>query len=278
MRSRPESVTLTTHPASRRAPRPPTPRRATFPLPYTTSTSLSHIASCTPTVPVLSYWILDTPSPSSSEHPSSPVNPFLVPPQAHSLFRLASPLIPASPLSLFDYKMPPGCLVSPMGSMCAVGMTSISPTFLFSPSATLTSTQQTFPMSFSSPKGTVLLPMSLVSPSFMYPRTPPCPQHMEVKMRPKVLAVEAAISRRKSVHHALEGIIARKASIASVLFMERERMNMKINFYPWLTNRRWEGAEKKEKKHGWGMWGSRLMRKKKGNKGKAKGSRQSGIS
>jgi hypothetical protein len=271
MRTRPASVTLTIHPASWRPPRSPTPRRVTFPLPYTTSTLLSPIVSCTPTVPALSYWIPDTPSPSSSEHPSSPVNPFLVPPQAHSLFRLASPLIPVSPLSLFDYAMSPGYFVSLMGSMCAVEMSPMSPTFLFSPSATTTPTQQTFPVSLLSPKGTFLLPMSPISPSFMYPRTPPCPRQMEVKMRPKVLAVEAAISRRKSVHYALEDIMGRKASIARVFSMEQERMNMKINFYQWLAIRRWEGMEKKEKKHGWRMWGSKLWGKKKGKKQKAKG-------
>jgi hypothetical protein len=88
---------------------------------------------------------------------------------------------------------------------------------------------------------------------------------MEVKMRPKVLAVEAAISRRKSVHHALEETMGRKASIASVLSMEQE------HFYQWLAISRWEGMEKKKKKHGWRMWGSKLWEKKKGKKQKAKG-------
>jgi hypothetical protein len=153
MQSRPASVTLTIYPASWRASRPPTPRRATFPLPCTTSISLSHIAPCIPIVPLLSYWIPVTPSPSSSEFPSSPVNPFLVRPQAHSLFRLASSLVPDSLLSLFDYAMSPGYVVWPIESMCDVGMSLVSPTFLFSPSAKPTPTQQTFPMSLVS-KGT----------------------------------------------------------------------------------------------------------------------------
>jgi hypothetical protein len=93
-------------------------------------------------------------------------------------------------------------------------------------------------------------------------------------MRPKVLAVEVAISQRKSVQHALEGTMARKAFIASVLSTEQERRNMKINFYQWLAVRRWEGMEKEEKKHGWRMWGPKLLGKKKGNQGRAKGSRQ----
>jgi hypothetical protein len=271
MRSRPASVTLTIYPASWRAPRPPTPRRATFPLPHITSTSLSPIVSCTPPVPVLSYWIPDTPSPFSSEHPSSPINPFLVPPPPHSLFRMASPLIPASPLSLFDYAISPRFVVSPMGSTCAIRMSPMSPTFLFSPSATPTPASQTFPVSLSSPQGTFLLPLSPPSPSFLYPRTPPCPRQMEIKMRTKVLAVEATISRRQSVHHALGDIVGRKASITSVLSMDQELMRMKINFYQWLAIRRWEGMEKKEKKHSLRMWGKKLLGKKKSNKGKTNG-------
>jgi hypothetical protein len=49
---------------------------------------------------------------------------------------------------------------------------------------------------------------------------------------------------------------------------------MKINFYQWLAVRRWEGMEKEEKKHGWRMWGPKVLGKKKGNQGRAKGSRQ----
>ncbi|KAJ4301106.1 hypothetical protein N0V90_003196 [Kalmusia sp. IMI 367209] len=51
-----------------------------------------------PPVPPLSYWEPDTPS------PVSPHNPFLSPPAAGpgSFYPAASPLLPASPLSIFD--------------------------------------------------------------------------------------------------------------------------------------------------------------------------------
>jgi hypothetical protein len=52
----------------------------------------------------------------------------------------------------------------------------------------------------------------------------------------------------------------RKASIASVLTMGQERMNMKINFYQWLAIKRWEGMEEKEKS-GWKLWRKNIMEK-----------------
>jgi hypothetical protein len=105
-----------------------------------------------PPVPPLSYWDPDTPSPFASIRsqisPSSPTNPFLAPPepsvkQDHR-FRKAAPLLPASPLSIFD---------SPMSPMAV--------TFLRTPTP-------------SPIKASFLLPASPgISPRWLFPRTPP---------------------------------------------------------------------------------------------------------
>jgi hypothetical protein len=111
----------------------------------------------------------------------------------------------------------------------------------------------------------------------MFPRTPPCPREIEVKMRPRASAVEHVIGRKQSVQHALEDVMGRKASMVSVLSTGQERMRMKVNFYQWLAVRRWEGMEKKEmlekKKRGggWRIWARRLMGKTEGDEGKKKG-------
>ncbi|KAF1950376.1 hypothetical protein CC80DRAFT_509722 [Byssothecium circinans] len=89
-------------PASWRARRPPTPRRATYPPPVE--------ASDAPPVPSVSYWETDTPEPLTS--PLSPLNPFLSPPRRRSSvmelqFTTAVQLLPASPLSVFDRVISP---------------------------------------------------------------------------------------------------------------------------------------------------------------------------
>ncbi|KAF2440855.1 hypothetical protein P171DRAFT_446812 [Karstenula rhodostoma CBS 690.94] len=84
--------------------RPPTPRRSTYPQPGTTSLDMIGIVdSDIPPVPPLSYWEPETPS------PMSPHNPFLSPPAASpgSLKTLVSPILPASPLSVFDKQNAP---------------------------------------------------------------------------------------------------------------------------------------------------------------------------
>ncbi|KAF2255193.1 hypothetical protein BU26DRAFT_514947 [Trematosphaeria pertusa] len=92
-----------------------------------------------PPVPPLSYWEPDTPEPLTS--PLSPHNPFLFPPPLPSPsagFPMASPILPASPLSIFDRAFSP-----------------MSPTFLF-------------------PRTPPMIP-SEMSPRFLCPRTPPIP-------------------------------------------------------------------------------------------------------
>lgn len=85
-------------------PRPPTPRRSTYPQAGTISLSMAGIGdSDIPPVPPLSYWEPDTPS------PVSPHNPFLIPPRSglDSPCPVASPLLPDSPLSIFDRQISP---------------------------------------------------------------------------------------------------------------------------------------------------------------------------
>ncbi|KAH7402094.1 hypothetical protein DE146DRAFT_631362 [Phaeosphaeria sp. MPI-PUGE-AT-0046c] len=248
MRARPASLSLSILLPSWSAPRPPTPRRATFPLLETTSSSSIADLDKTPPVPAFSYWLPDTPSPFS---PSSPVNPFLIAPQPQSLFYRASPLIPASPLSMFDVAMSPGYMVSPMGSTCAVdvGFSRVSPSFLHSRTVT------------PSPQRTFFFPLT---PRFMVPPTPACPRAVEVKVWQEV---RSDGGRNGSVQHALEEAMVRKASMASVLSMGHERMRMRSSFYQWLAVRRWEGMEGK-KDRGWKLWRKRLTggAKKKGVK------------
>jgi hypothetical protein len=249
MRSRGASISLTVATPSWRAPRPPTPRRATFPLCRFLTSSVTNTIR-TPPVPALSYWLPDTPSPFSPKMPMSPVSPFLVPPPPQQpLFRIVSPLIPASPLSMFDMAVSPGYAVSPMGSTFGVGISPLSPTFFFSRTPTPTR------VTFASPaQQTFLLPISPLSPRFMYPRTPPYPRQPDSKSYQQLtegVVVESAAQKR-SVQHALNDFMGRKASIASVLSVEQERMHMKINFYQWLAVRRWESMEgrKESKWHG----------------------------
>jgi hypothetical protein len=135
VRPRPASISIpTSKPTSAwSAIRSPTPRRATYPSPIGRIDSVS--------VPAVSYWDPDTPSPFTwvdMAWPKSPANPFLAPKnEIYALSHRASPLIPASPLSIFDQ--------------------ALSPTSV---------TRQTF-----------LVPSSpLPSPRFLFPCTPPpCP-------------------------------------------------------------------------------------------------------
>ncbi|KAG9196416.1 hypothetical protein G6011_01537 [Alternaria panax] len=160
VRPRPTSLTISTASTTVwRAIRPPTPRRATYP---SMSTSINFDGEAPP-VPALSYWDPDTPSPftfiCSRVSPSSPTNPYLSPlPESSTdqpcLFPKATPLLPASPLSIFDSPLSPRAL-----------------TFLRTPTPTPTET------TFLLPASPLLTTSPLLTPSFLFPRTPPpCPQ------------------------------------------------------------------------------------------------------
>jgi len=122
----------------------------------------SSYSTSTPIVLPQSVWSPNTPSPLSMHAirspgpprtPLSPINPFLVAPRKttmfdpHVLFPLAAPLLPASPLSVFD------SVVSPTSS----GFIACAPT----------------PKSLQT-KEPLLSPISPLSPRFMFPRAPPC--------------------------------------------------------------------------------------------------------
>ncbi|KAL5117213.1 hypothetical protein ACEQ8H_004902 [Pleosporales sp. CAS-2024a] len=203
----------------------------------------------TPPVPAPSYWLPDTPSPLSLTSPSSPINPFLRPPPPEPLFRMAQPLIPASPLSIFDFAVSPGFVVSPMSTTFGMGLLSpVTPTFLFNPRPI--PTRETTSAKLLSTTTTDRADMSLVSPlspRFMFPRTAPWPRKVQVKS-------EQAVE---------EDLMDRKASIARMLTMGQERMHIKIRFYQWLAVRPWEGMEK-DQESSWvsligklqGLWNS----------------------
>ncbi|KAH7069452.1 hypothetical protein FB567DRAFT_224400 [Paraphoma chrysanthemicola] len=280
-RPRPSSLTIATAP-SWRTPRTPTPRRATFLSPGTKSTTTSiptslpafNQASTIPPVPPLSYWFPDTPSPllttlspryaASHQHlptpvsptsPNSPLNPFLIPPcETSRLFQLASPLLPASPLSVFGHAVSPMAmgmrterkssdwLVSPQtpASTCIQPQGQCGWTFLHPPSPT--------------PRPSLTSAPTPLSPRFLFPRTPPCVP--ELASRRSISAVDA--------------LMARKASIGtSVLTMGRERAQWRSEFFQWLAVRRWESLEEmgeKERRWGWtdkfGRWKNVVRSKK----------------
>lgn len=84
---------------------------------------------------------------------------------------------------------------------------------------------------------------------------------MDVKTRRKTSiqeAINTTSGRKESAQHALEDLIDRKASIASVLSMGQQRMTMKVNFYQWLAVRRWEGMDK-DKESRWGRWRAKKL-------------------
>jgi hypothetical protein len=83
---------------------------------------------------------------------------------------------------------------------------------------------------------------------------------MEVKLQQGKLGAQRNLGQEHLIQHVLEDMRERKASIASVLTMGQERMNMKINFCQWLAIKRWEGMEEKEKS-GWKLWGKNIMEK-----------------
>lgn len=106
--------------------------------------------------------------PYSPISPDSPINPFLIPPQPRlittAMFRIAAPLLPASPLSIFDR--------------------AISPTSLgAAPSPTLPSRQHEF-MSTATAHMAHENTNKDQTPTFLWPRTPPrVPQRIRKNSR-----------------------------------------------------------------------------------------------
>lgn len=95
--------------------------------------------------------------PYSPISPDSPINPFLIPPQPRlittAMFRIAAPLLPASPLSIFDR--------------------AISPTSLgVAPSPTSSSRQHEF-LSTATARMAHKDTYKDLTPTFLWPRTPP---------------------------------------------------------------------------------------------------------
>ena len=106
--------------------------------------------------------------PYSPISPDSPINPFLIPPQPRlittAMFRIAAPLLPASPLSIFDR---------------AISPTSVGA----APSPTLPSRQHEF-MSNATARMAHENTYKDQTPTFLWPRTPPrVPQRIRKNSR-----------------------------------------------------------------------------------------------
>ncbi|CAO2649156.1 Nn.00g101050.m01.CDS01 [Neocucurbitaria sp. VM-36] len=195
-----------------RAPRPPTPRRSTIPMVGATPSSLlGPVSPSAPPVPSLSYWEPETPAPNTA--PMSPCNPFLSPPLTgfaydfHALFPLASPLLPAPPLSIFDHA------VSPTMN-----------TFLLSRSPSPTRAM------FLQPE----TPTSPMTSRFLFPRSPPCPPVST--RRPQICtyySVREIAQRRDSIASLIEGGGKGK--------MNKLIAKMKLEFYSCAAARKWRG-------------------------------------
>ncbi|KAH7356187.1 hypothetical protein BKA66DRAFT_574785 [Pyrenochaeta sp. MPI-SDFR-AT-0127] len=123
---------------------------------------------------------------------------------------MASPLLPASPLSMFDR-----------------GISPTSPTFLstYSPTVMLSTTPTPKKMPL------LLLPATLdmpLSPRFLFPRRPPCLPEVE---------------RSASFYDATNYASTRTGSVVS---LARMREKMKIEFYHFLAIKRKAEMEKQE--------------------------------
>ena len=145
-------------------------------------------------------------SPVSSTSPQSPHNSFLSPPQPNltvtTYFRLASPLLPASPLSVFDRAISP-----------------TSPTFLLSRTATP-----------SIDEGDA---WGRSSPTFLWPRIPPvvpCIDNSEPTSGSAAEEVEG-LERRNS----FSGPPMKTNEVDAV---DAERKKMKTEFYHFLATKR----------------------------------------
>jgi hypothetical protein len=194
--------------------------------PFGTPSTLSHTGALNMAVPPQSVWSPDTPSlytlhsPSSPRMPRSPMNPFLLPPQRqnfdpHALFPMAAPLLPASPLSMFDG------MVSPTSGGCGVSTLSSASRHLTI--ATKTSSEYS---------------ISPLSPRFLYPRTPPCAPERQARRRSVVQDRRGDVMRKVSMVTVGE----RKQGLYKLLAIRGWRMMMRVDRQndkrkKWLTVR-----------------------------------------
>ncbi|KAF3049440.1 hypothetical protein E8E11_006991 [Didymella keratinophila] len=164
---------------------------------------------------------------SSPRSPQSPYNPFLSPPVLRltmQLFRLASPLLPASPLSFFDRTI-----------------SSTSPTFLQSRTPSPSSTyQQLMFLETATPSMIECGIWNGMSPTFLWSRTPPAIPQNDLTLPECHGEVEAdhALERRSSPFTAPcpsppTNLDQDEAEVADI-----RRKEMKIEFYHFLAAKR----------------------------------------
>jgi hypothetical protein len=204
-------------------PIPPRKPRLVLPPPSPYSTT-SPYSSTSPRSLLSHYSPISATSPAS---PHSPYNPYFSPPASRpttKFFRLASPLLPASPLSIFDRAISP-----------------TSPTFLLSrPPSPGTSTQQFTSLRTVTPSIAERSTWDGLSPTFLWPRTPPvvpqrstflehdneaeevqalqprCPSASQPGLRPPTIVEQVECFRAEDVH----------------------RREMRIEFYHFLAAKR----------------------------------------
>lgn len=168
------------------------------------------------------YSVISPYSPISPTSPHSPYNPFLCPPPPRlttPFFRLASPLLPASPLSIFDRAISP-----------------TSPTLLLrrTPSPVTPTWQPTFRRS-ATPSMAACSTWDGLSPTFLSPRTPPAISRANTRVE----AVQTLERRRSSASLSTASPPPTvEAEEVDTTEAETQRKEMKIEFYHFLAAKR----------------------------------------
>ncbi|KAF3005783.1 hypothetical protein E8E13_007425 [Curvularia kusanoi] len=158
--------------------------------------------------------------PYSPISPGSPINPFLIPPQPRlittALFRHASPLLPASPLSIFDRAISPTSLGSP-DRHCRFQYTAAS-------NRVENDTH------------------GILTPTFLQPRTPPeVPQRTRPILslaRPDLKGETSSKDYSTGTNSSLDPSATRKVDSVFSISTKTRRLRLKVEIYYLLAARR----------------------------------------
>lgn len=166
---------------------------------------------------------LSTRFPYSPTSPQSPVIPFLIPPQHHSsvttFFKFAKPLLPASPLSIFDRAISP----TSMGAISSPESPSHPHTFL---EAALPRVDQ----------GKA---WNGLTPTFLWPGTPPAvPNATQALLGPMHLPARHEETDGLKERHISTGALIESKATRRVETMHVERSRMRMDFYHLLAVKR----------------------------------------
>jgi hypothetical protein len=213
---------------------------------------LFNISPFSPTSPSSARLPFSPDAADTSRSPLSPYNPFLSPPVPRlttKLFKLASPLLPASPLSIFDRAISP-----------------TSSTFLHSraPSSGTPNQHFTF-LTTATPSMADYDTWGGKSPTFLWPRTPPAIPHND----PAVPERHEGINADHTLERCRSPSTAPSPSPPNSLDQHEDaetedvcRKEMRIEFYHFLAAKRasalnrlsappWMKREKSQRAKGW---------------------------